>query len=1218
MKDTSGITFKNEDTLLSLYELFNKHGDALRARQTFNLLKKHEARRFDVCFCGHFSAGKSSLLNTLMQEDLLPTSPIPTSANLVSISHGTPEIQIVFWDGRLVSFTPPYDLKVIKQHAKNGAEVSEIRVKTLADFPPYWGLMDTPGIDSTDPAHQAATEEAVQLADVIFYVADYNHMQAADNFHFLKSIQALNKPFHIIVTQMDKHKESEIRLVDYKKKVEEGLASWGLSPLSLHYVSIVEPASSRNDIAQLKTLLQELQHNGQPADAVDDALIQHLIDTHKQWWINTHKREMDAYKDRLMDTDIRQLNTTYVDLQQQKEAAVDAKENWTQAVVKKTNQTINSAILMPYETREAARSFLEAYQPKFKVGMFSTKQKVEKARLERLDIFFKHLSDHVNTLRLQTTDTLSQEIETLIGKQEAVQAIILGISFSLKRERLVELIHSGATLSGDYLLRYTEDVAEDIKKTFRRLVQEALQQIEGIITPQLADHLQQIDDQVAQLQDQFDAASRYETLSQEQQHYFEQLDTLSESHDLFSTESIEQVKAAIAELPIWTTEQLPDSFKTKRQETLSPLLDVEAKAVPVVEQEKITDIQVDQDQINHWSEQFARFSQALKAVHGFEAFVTNLENKADRLAHQTFTIALFGAFSAGKSSFANSLLGEQVLPVSPHPTTATINRILPVDADHPHKTAHIKLKTEAALLGEINEALAPFHLAVERLEDINNVINKLSEKEHEHLTFLLAAARGWQAVAAHLGTTLTVSLDEAQEFIADETKACFVETASIYYNCDITRQGLILVDTPGADSINARHTEAAFHYIKNADAILYVTYYNHAFSRADEEFLIQLGRVKDAFELDKMFFLVNAIDLARDPQEVEDVKNYVEDRLLSFGIRQPRLFGVSSHLVLQAKQEGVVFSEQADNSNDPSGFQAFYQEWMHYIQNDLKGQIVTQGNHEIQQVKTIIHEVLDSASLDENERRLRQQNIQAEFTDIQALLARDHIASYTERLKQEIKDYYFYVKKRVMQRYLDTFTRFFNPAVLQKNASGSKKALLTGCLEECIQFLSFDLDQEGRATFIRIESVLDRLAKERQTLLAHQLSSIGKGWPLQGLNKREWTSAEIVASLKEMSITAYQDVFKHYKNPKQFFEGDGQKLFREALRKQLDKAIDRIIDENMSKVSDHYEQQWYKTITAIDEQNKNALTTIYEQRLEALQSDQTLINQYKALLDQLN
>ena len=54
--------------------------------------------------------------------------------------------------------------------------------------------------------------------------------------------------------------------------------------------------------------------------------------------------------------------------------------------------------------------------------------------------------------------------------------------------------------------------------------------------------------------------------------------------------------------------------------------------------------------------------------------------------------------------------------------------------------------------------------------------------------------------------------------------------------------------------MNASHTGVAFNYIKNADAILFVTYYNHAFSQADRQFLLQLGRVKDQFELDKMFF----------------------------------------------------------------------------------------------------------------------------------------------------------------------------------------------------------------------------------------------------------------------------------------------------------------------------------------------------------------------------
>ena len=54
-----------------------------------------------------------------------------------------------------------------------------------------------------------------------------------------------------------------------------------------------------------------------------------------------------------------------------------------------------------------------------------------------------------------------------------------------------------------------------------------------------------------------------------------------------------------------------------------------------------------------------------------------------------FTIALFGAFSAGKSSLANALIGERVLPVSPNPTTAAINRIVPPTAEQPHGTARV-------------------------------------------------------------------------------------------------------------------------------------------------------------------------------------------------------------------------------------------------------------------------------------------------------------------------------------------------------------------------------------------------------------------------------------------------------------------------------------------------------------------------------------------------
>src|SRR5699024_7483381 len=82
----------------------------------------------------------------------------------------------------------------------------------------------------------------------------------------------------------------------------------------------------------------------------------------------------------------------------------------------------------------------------------------------------------------------------------------------------------------------------------------------------------------------------------------------------------------------------------------------------------------------------------LENEQGFSNVVKQLKTKKQRLHDQNFTIALFGAFSAGKSSFANALLGERVLPVSPNPTTAAINRICPPNEEFTHGTAEVHLK----------------------------------------------------------------------------------------------------------------------------------------------------------------------------------------------------------------------------------------------------------------------------------------------------------------------------------------------------------------------------------------------------------------------------------------------------------------------------------------------------------------------------------------------
>lgn len=108
--------------------------------------------------------------------------------------------------------------------------------------------------------------------------------------------------------------------------------------------------------------------------------------------------------------------------------------------------------------------------------------------------------------------------------------------------------------------------------------------------------------------------------------------------------------------------------------------------------------------------------------------------------------------------------------------------------------------------------------------------------------------------------------------------------------------------------MNKRHTELAFQYMKDADALLYLTYYQHAFSKADRSFLRKLGLIKDAFSMDKMFFILNAADLAESPAELQTVEDYVRGELLKEGIQNPHLYHVSSKQELSKKLRRITIS----------------------------------------------------------------------------------------------------------------------------------------------------------------------------------------------------------------------------------------------------------------------------------------------------------------------
>ena len=94
-------------------------------------------------------------------------------------------------------------------------------------------------------------------------------------------------------------------------------------------------------------------------------------------------------------------------------------------------------------------------------------------------------------------------------------------------------------------------------------------------------------------------------------------------------------------------------------------------------------------------------SSLIEGLPSMRSIARSMREKSERLRQRTFTIALFGAFSAGKSSFANALIGERVLPVSPNPTTAAINKIMPPQEGWPHGTAKVKMKKTDAIMQDV-------------------------------------------------------------------------------------------------------------------------------------------------------------------------------------------------------------------------------------------------------------------------------------------------------------------------------------------------------------------------------------------------------------------------------------------------------------------------------------------------------------------------------------
>lgn len=195
----------------------------------------------------------------------------------------------------------------------------------------------------------------------------------------------------------------------------------------------------------------------------------------------------------------------------------------------------------------------------------------------------------------------------------------------------------------------------------------------------------------------------------------------------------------------------------------------------------------------------ARIAELAATYHNYK-FVNlkELHELMTRINQENFKVIVIGKFSTGKSSLINALLGDDVLPDSLNPCTAYINEVT---------------------YGETSKAAIFFKNPLPEHWDL--FVQNEDVKEH------ILEYKG-----SHVPEYVVDDLDALADCVTipyneDETEPLALdcspfEKAVIYYPCELCKNGVEIIDSPGLDEARDR-TEIVEAYLKKVDAVIYVT-----------------------------------------------------------------------------------------------------------------------------------------------------------------------------------------------------------------------------------------------------------------------------------------------------------------------------------------------------------------------------------------------------------
>lgn len=182
-----------------------------------------QQEQYDVVVCGQFKKGKSSFINALLGEEVLPVATEVATAQVFRvINSDTEDYNLVFNNGErmqiaktdLAKYGSQVEADLLGSPAFKDKQIDYIEVKHPIPFlPKSIALVDTPGFGALYAAHEQITRNYLKRAAAVIFITDPENPVTTMQKEFVESALKQTKQILFILTKMDNYNADYIRTI---------------------------------------------------------------------------------------------------------------------------------------------------------------------------------------------------------------------------------------------------------------------------------------------------------------------------------------------------------------------------------------------------------------------------------------------------------------------------------------------------------------------------------------------------------------------------------------------------------------------------------------------------------------------------------------------------------------------------------------------------------------------------------------------------------------------------------------------------------------------------------------------------------------------------------------------------------------------------------------------------------------------------------------------